>query len=264
MTTLPNNCTSNSNSINTFTKDIEMAKQIQGSRKDPLAKTSWIAGLICVVAGVLGLLAIGIGGCSMASGLGLIGAVVAAVVVAVGLCCLVSALCLQVEKSQWWQKEFKSWIEQKSQFRIVMADMLEANQKLQSEVEFLSKGWSDAAAVHKEDVTKYEQVVEKYGEKIMKLYKQTGVLTIEKVNLQKEKKTWLEEKAEMEQKLTTVTDLEAAKQQLEEKVTDLESEKQELREELDKATENLDEMAHEAMEFEKEKHGIKPGRRGSI
>lgn len=55
----------------------------------------------------------------------------------------------------------------------------------------------------------------------------------------------------MEQKLTTVTDLEAAKQQLEEKVTDLESEKQELREELDKAIENLDEMAYEAMEFEK-------------
>ncbi|ROT51998.1 incA family protein [Chlamydia trachomatis] len=264
MTTLPNNCTSNSNSINTFTKDIEMAKQIQGSRKDPLAKTSWIAGLICVVAGVLGLLAIGIGGCSVASGLGLIGAIVAAVVVAVGLCCLASALCLQVEKSQWWQKEFESWIEQKSQFRIVMADMLKANRKLQSEVEFLSKGWSDATAVHKEDVTKYEQVVEEYAEKIMELHEETGVLTIEKINLQKEKKAWLEEKAEMEQKLTTVTDLEAAKQQLEEKVTDLESEKQELREELDKAIENLDEMAHEAMEFEKEKHGIKPGRRGSI
>lgn len=118
--------------------------------------------------------------------------------------------------------------------------------------------------MHKEDVTKYEQVVEEYAEKIMELYEETGVLTIEKINLQKEKKAWLEEKAEMEQKLTTVTDLEAAKQQLEEKVTDLESEKQELREELDKAIENLDEMAYEAMEFEKEKHGIKPGRRGSI
>ena len=89
-------------SITSFTKEIETVKSEQSSRVERVAKALWAVGLVSVMAGVAGLLALGIGGGAMAAGFGLIGTVVAAVVVAVGLCCLVAKGCLSLKRSNWF------------------------------------------------------------------------------------------------------------------------------------------------------------------
>ncbi|QHP83094.1 inclusion membrane protein InaC [Chlamydia suis] len=239
MTTIfPNNCSPES--ITSFTKEIETVKLGQGSKVDRVAKAFWAVGLVSVIAGVTGLLVMGIGGCAMAAGFGLIGAVVAAVVVAIGLCCLVATGCLLLKRSNWYEKEQRLWIESKSRSQVLLADALETNLILQKKVEELSLENKENICSHREDVAKYEQVVQ---DQCMQM-----VTFLE-----------LQRKLSDERKALTKS-LEESSRLLEEQKTEISS----LKEKLSMSEAEKEEMAKEALEFEKMKQGLDSGRRASI
>lgn len=227
-------------SITSFTKEIETVKSEQSSRVERVAKALWAVGLVSVMAGVAGLLTLGIGGGAMAAGFGLIGAVVAAVVVAVGLCCLVAKGCLSLKRSNWFNKEQRLWIESKSRYQDLLAATLETNRLLQKKVEDLSLENEENLELHKEDVAQYEQVLQGQYEHIGKLLELQRTISDEKKSLAK----MLEENSRL----------------LEKRETEMIS----LKEKLLMSETEKDEMADEALEFEKRLLGLDLGRRASI
>lgn len=227
-------------SITSFTKEIETVKSEQSSRVERVAKALWAVGLVSVMAGVAGLLALGIGGGAMAAGFGLIGAVVAAVVVAVGLCCLVAKGCLSLKRSNWFNKEQRLWIESKSRYQALLAATLETNRLLQQKVEDLSLENEENLDLHREDVAQYEQVLQGQYEHIAQLLDLQRTISDEKKSLAK----MLEENSRL----------------LEERETEMIS----LKEKLLMSEEEKDGMADEALEFEKRLLGLDLGRRASI
>lgn len=227
-------------SITSFTKEIETVKSEQSSRVERVAKALWAVGLVSIIAGVAGLLALGIGGGAMAAGFGLIGAVVAAVVVAIGLCCLVAKGCLSLKRSNWFNKEQRLWIESKSRYQDLLAATLETNRLLQKKIEDLSLENEENLELHKEDVAQYEQVLQGQYEHIGKLLELQRTLSDEKKSLAK----MLEENSRL----------------LEERETEMLS----LKEKLLMSESEKDEMADEALEFEKRLLGLDLGRRASI
>lgn len=227
-------------SITSFTKEIETVKSEQSSRVECVAKALWAVGLVSVMAGVAGLLTLGIGGGAMAAGFGLIGAVVAAVVVAIGLCCLVAKGCLSLKRSNWFNKEQRLWIESKSRYQDLLAATLETNRLLQKKVEDLSLENEENLELHREDVAQYEQVLQGQYEHIAKLLDLQRTLSDEKKSLAK----MLEENSRL----------------LEKRETEMIS----LKEKLLMSETEKDEMADEALEFEKRLLGLDLGRRASI
>lgn len=227
-------------SITSFTKEIETVKSEQSSRVERVAKALWAVGLVSVMAGVAGLLTLGIGGGAMAAGFGLIGAVVAAVVVAVGLCCLVAKGCLSLKRSNWFNKEQRLWIESKSRYQDLLAATLETNRLLQKKVLDLSLENEENLELHKEDVAQYEQVLQGQYEHIGKLLELQRTISDEKKSLAK----MLEENSRL----------------LEKRETEMIS----LKEKLLMSETEKDEMADEALEFEKRLLGLDLGRRASI
>ena len=227
-------------SITSFTKEIETVKSEQSSRVERVAKALWAVGLVSVMAGVAGLLALGIGGGAMAAGFGLIGTVVAAVVVAVGLCCLVAKGCLSLKRSNWFNKEQRLWIESKSRYKDLLAATLETNLLLQQKVEDLSLENEENLELHKEDVAQYEQVLQGQYEHIGKLLELQRTISDEKKSLAK----MLEENSRL----------------LEKRETEMLS----LKEQLLMSESEKEEMAQEALEFEKRLLGLDLGRRASI
>lgn len=227
-------------SITSFTKEIETVKSEQSSRVERVAKALWAVGLVSVMAGVAGLLALGIGGGAMAAGFGLIGTVVAAVVVAVGLCCLVAKGCLSLKRSNWFAKEQRLWIESKSRYEDLLAATLETNRLLQKKVEDLSLENEENLELHKEDVAQYEQVLQGQYEHIGKLLELQRTISDEKKSLAK----MLEENSRL----------------LEKRETEMLS----LKEQLLMSESEKEEMAQEALEFEKRLLGLDLGRRASI
>lgn len=227
-------------SITSFTKEIETVKSEQSSRVERVAKALWAVGLVSVMAGVAGLLTLGIGGGAMAAGFGLIGAVVAAVVVAIGLCCLVAKGCLSLKRSNWFNKEQRLWIESKSRYQDLLAATLETNRLLQQKVEDLSLENEENLELHREDVAQYEQVLQGQYEHIAKLLDLQRTLSDEKKSLAK----MLEENSRL----------------LEKRETEMIS----LKEKLLMSETEKDEMADEALEFEKRLLGLDLGRRASI
>lgn len=227
-------------SITSFTKEIETVKSEQSSRVERVAKALWAVGLVSVMAGVAGLLTLGIGGGAMAAGFGLIGTVVAAVVVAVGLCCLVAKGCLSLKRSNWFDKEQRLWIEAKSRSQALLADALETNRLLQQKVEDLSLENEENLELHKEDVAQYEQVLQGQYEHIARLLDLQRTISDEKKSLAK----MLEESSHL----------------LEEAKTEIKS----LKEQLSMSESEKEEMAQEALEFEKMQLGLDFGRRASI
>ena len=227
-------------SITSFTKEIETVKSEQSSRVERVAKALWAVGLVSVMAGVAGLLALGIGGGAMAAGFGLIGTVVAAVVVAVGLCCLVAKGCLSLKRSNWFAKEQRLWIESKSRYEDLLAATLETNRLLQQKVEDLSLENEENLELHKEDVAQYEQVLQGQYEHIGKLLELQRTISDEKKSLAK----MLEENSRL----------------LEKRETEMLS----LKEQLLMSESEKEEMAQEALEFEKRLLGLDLGRRASI
>ena len=227
-------------SITSFTKEIETVKSEQSSRVERVAKALWAVGLVSVMAGVAGLLALGIGGGAMAAGFGLIGTVVAAVVVAVGLCCLVAKGCLSLKRSNWFNKEQRLWIESKSRYQDLLASTLETNRLLQKKVEDLSLENEENLELHKEDVAQYEQVLQGQYEHIGKLLELQRTISDEKKSLAK----MLEENSRL----------------LEKRETEMLS----LKEQLLMSESEKEEMAQEALEFEKRLLGLDLGRRASI
>ncbi|MDY4960250.1 MAG: hypothetical protein SO086_00470 [Chlamydia suis] len=227
-------------SITSFTKEIETVKSEQSSRVERVAKALWAVGLVSVMAGVAGLLTLGIGGGAMAAGFGLIGAVVAAVVVAIGLCCLVAKGCLSLKRSNWFNKEQRLWIESKSRYQDLLAATLETNRLLQTKVEDLSLENEENLELHKEDVAQYEQVLQGQYEHIGKLLELQRTISDEKKSLAK----MLEENSRL----------------LEKRETEMLS----LKEQLLMSETEKDEMADEALEFEKRLLGLDLGRRASI
>lgn len=234
----PNNCSPES--ITSFTKEIETVKSEQGSKVERVAKALWAVGLVSVIAGVAGLLVMGISGCAMAAGFGLIGAVVAAVVVAVGLCCLVAKGCLSLKRSNWFDKEQRLWIESKSKSQTLLEEALETNRLLQQKVEDLSLENEENLDLHKEDVAQYEQVLQGQYEHIANLLDLQRQVSDEKKSL-----------ANM---------LEESSRLLEEAKTEIES----LKAQLSMSESEKEEMAQEALEFEKMQLGLDLGRRASI
>ena len=227
-------------SITSFTKEIETVKSEQSSKVERVAKALWAVGLVSVMAGVAGLLALGIGGGAMAAGFGLIGTVVAAVVVAVGLCCLVAKGCLSLKRSNWFNKEQRLWIESKSRYQDLLAATLETNRLLQKKVEDLSLENEENLELHKEDVAQYEQVLQGQYEHIGKLLELQRTISDEKKSLAK----MLEENSRL----------------LEKRETEMLS----LKEQLLMSEEEKDGMADEVLELEKAQRGIESGRRASI
>ena len=227
-------------SITSFTKEIETVKSEQSSKVERVAKALWAVGLVSVMAGVAGLLALGIGGGAMAAGFGLIGTVVAAVVVAVGLCCLVAKGCLSLKRSNWFNKEQRLWIESKSRYQDLLAATLETNRLLQQKVEDLSLENEENLELHKEDVAQYEQVLQGQYEHIGKLLELQRTISDEKKSLAK----MLEENSRL----------------LEKRETEMLS----LKEQLLMSEEEKDGMADEVLELEKAQRGIESGRRASI
>lgn len=227
-------------SITSFTKEIETVKSEQSSRVERVAKALWAVGLVSIIAGVAGLLTLGIGGGAMAAGFGLIGTVVAAVVVAVGLCCLVAKGCLSLKRSNWFNKEQRLWIESKSRYQDLLAATLETNRLLQKKVEDLSLENEENLELHKEDVAQYEQVLQGQYEHIGKLLELQRTISDEKKSLAK----MLEENSRL----------------LEKRETEMLS----LKEQLLMSEEEKDGMADEALEFEKRLLGLDLGRRASI
>lgn len=227
-------------SITSFTKEIETVKSEQSSRVERVAKALWAVGLVSIIAGVAGLLTLGIGGCAMAAGFGLIGTVVAAVVVAVGLCCLVAKGCLSLKRSNWFNKEQRLWIESKSRYQDLLAATLETNRLLQKKVEDLSLENEENLELHKEDVAQYEQVLQGQYEHIGKLLELQRTISDEKKSLAK----MLEENSRL----------------LEKRETEMLS----LKEQLLMSESEKEEMAQEALEFEKRLLGLDLGRRASI
>lgn len=227
-------------SITSFTKEIETVKSEQSSRVERVAKALWAVGLVSVMAGVAGLLTLGIGGGAMAAGFGLIGTVVAAVVVAIGLCCLVAKGCLSLKRSNWFNKEQRLWIESKSRYQALLAATLETNRLLQKKVEDLSLENEENLELHREDVAQYEQVLQGQYEHIAKLLDLQRTLSDEKKSLAK----MLEENSRL----------------LEKRETEMIS----LKEKLLMSETEKDEMADEALEFEKRLLGLDLGRRASI
>lgn len=227
-------------SITSFTKEIETVKSEQSSKVERVAKALWAVGLVSIMAGVAGLLALGIGGGAMAAGFGLIGAVVAAVVVAIGLCCLVAKGCLSLKRSNWFNKEQRLWIESKSRYQDLLAATLETNRLLQQKVEDLSLENEENLELHKEDVAQYEQVLQGQYEHIAKLLELQRTISDEKKSLAKmlEENSRLLEKREMEMLS--------------------------LKEQLLMSEEEKDGMADEVLELEKMQRGIESGRRASI
>lgn len=227
-------------SITSFTKEIETVKSEQSSTVERVAKALWAVGLVSIIAGVAGLLTLGIGGGAMAAGFGLIGAVVAAVVVAVGLCCLVAKGCLSLKRSNWFAKEQRLWIESKSRYQDLLAATLETNRLLQNKVEDLSLENEENLELHKEDVAQYEQVLQGQYERIGKLLELQRTISDEKKSLAKmlEENSRLLEKREMEMLS--------------------------LKEQLLMSEEEKDGMADEVLELEKMQRGIESGRRASI
>ncbi len=227
-------------SITSFTKEIETVKSEQSSTVERVAKALWAVGLVSIIAGVAGLLALGIGGGAMAAGFGLIGAVVAAVVVAIGLCCLVAKGCLSLKRSDWFNKEQRLWIESKSRYQDLLAATLETNRLLQKKVEDLSLENEENLDLHREDVAQYEQVLQGQYEHIAKLLDLQRTISDEKKSLAKmlEENSRLLEKREMEMLS--------------------------LKEQLLMSEEEKDGMADEALEFEKRLLGLDLGRRASI
>lgn len=234
----PNNCSPES--ITSFTKEIETVKSEQSSKVERVAKALWAVGLVSVIAGVAGLLALGIGGGAMAAGFGLIGAVVAAVVVAVGLCCLVAKGCLSLKRSNWFDKEQRLWIESKSKSQTLLEEALETNRLLQQKIEDLSLENEENLDLHKEDVAQYEQVLQGQYDHIARLLDLQRTISDEKKSLAK----MLEESSHL----------------LEEAKTEIKS----LKEQLSMSEEEKAEMAQEALEFEKMQLGLEFGRRASI
>ncbi|WP_080128594.1 inclusion membrane protein InaC [Chlamydia suis] len=227
-------------SITSFTKEIETVKSEQSSRVERVAKALWAVGLVSIIAGVAGLLTLGIGGGAMAAGFGLIGTVVAAVVVAIGLCCLVAKGCLSLKRSNWFNKEQRLWIESKSRYQALLAATLETNRLLQKKVEDLSLENEENLELHREDVAQYEQVLQGQYEHIAKLLDLQRTISDEKKSLAK----MLEENSRL----------------LEERETEMIS----LKEKLLMSESEKDEMADEALEFEKRLLGLDLGRRASI
>ncbi|MDD7385838.1 MAG: hypothetical protein PUG20_02400 [Chlamydia suis] len=227
-------------SITSFTKEIETVKSEQSSRVERVAKALWAVGLVSVMAGVAGLLTLGIGGGAMAAGFGLIGTVVAAVVVAIGLCCLVAKGCLSLKRSNWFNKEQRLWIESKSRYQDLLAATLETNRLLQNKVEDLSLENEENLELHKEDVAQYEQVLQGQYEHIGKLLELQRTISDEKKSLAK----MLEENSRL----------------LEKRETEMLS----LKEQLLMSEEEKDGMADEVLELEKMQRGIESGRRASI
>lgn len=227
-------------SITSFTKEIETVKSEQSSRVERVAKALWAVGLVSVMAGVAGLLTLGIGGGAMAAGFGLIGTVVAAVVVAIGLCCLVAKGCLSLKRSNWFNKEQRLWIESKSRYQALLAATLETNRLLQKKVADLSLENEENLELHREDVAQYEQVLQGQYEHIAKLLDLQRTLSDEKKSLAK----MLEENSRL----------------LEKRETEMIS----LKEKLLMSETEKDEMADEALEFEKRLLGLDLGRRASI
>lgn len=227
-------------SITSFTKEIETVKSEQSSTVERVAKALWAVGLVSIIAGVAGLLALGIGGGAMAAGFGLIGTVVAAVVVAVGLCCLVAKGCLSLKRSNWFNKEQRLWIESKSRYQDLLAATLETNRLLQKKIEDLSLENEENLELHKEDVAQYEQVLQGQYEHIGKLLELQRTISDEKKSLAK----MLEENSRL----------------LEKRETEMIS----LKEKLLMSETEKDEMADEALEFEKRLLGLDLGRRASI
>lgn len=227
-------------SITSFTKEIETVKSEQSSRVERVAKALWAVGLVSVMAGVAGLLTLGIGGGAMAAGFGLIGTVVAAVVVAIGLCCLVAKGCLSLKRSNWFNKEQRLWIESKSRYQALLAATLETNRLLQKKVKDLSLENEENLELHREDVAQYEQVLQGQYEHIAQLLDLQRTLSDEKKSLAK----MLEENSRL----------------LEKRETEMIS----LKEKLLMSETEKDEMADEALEFEKRLLGLDLGRRASI
>lgn len=227
-------------SITSFTKEIETVKSEQSSKVERVAKALWAVGLVSIIAGVAGLLTLGIGGGAMAAGFGLIGTVVAAVVVAVGLCCLVAKGCLSLKRSNWFNKEQRLWIESKSRYQDLLAATLETNRLLQQKVEDLSLENEENLELHKEDVAQYEQVLQGQYEHIGKLLELQRTISDEKKSLAK----MLEENSRL----------------LEKRETEMLS----LKEQLLMSEEEKDGMADEVLELEKAQRGIESGRRASI
>lgn len=227
-------------SITSFTKEIETVKSEQSSTVERVAKALWAVGLVSIIAGVAGLLTLGIGGGAMAAGFGLIGAVVAAVVVAIGLCCLVAKGCLSLKRSNWFNKEQRLWIESKSRYQDLLAATLETNRLLQKKVEDLSLENEENLDLHREDVAQYEQVLQGQYEHIAQLLDLQRTISDEKKSLAK----MLEENSRL----------------LEERETEMIS----LKEKLLMSESEKDEMADEALEFEKRLLGLDLGRRASI
>lgn len=227
-------------SITSFTKEIETAKSEQSSRVERVAKALWAVGLVSILAGVAGLLALGIGGGAMAAGFGLIGAVVAAVVVAIGLCCLVAKGCLSLKRSDWFNKEQRLWIESKSKYQAILDETLETNRLLQKKVEDLSLENEENLELHREDVAQYEQVLQGQYEHIARL-----------LDLQKQVS---------EEKKSLAKMLEDSSHLLEEAKAEIES----LKGQLSMSESEKEEMAEEALEFEKRLLGLESGRRASI
>ena len=227
-------------SITSFTKEIETVKSEQSSTVERVAKALWAVGLVSIIAGVAGLLALGIGGGAMAAGFGLIGTVVAAVVVAVGLCCLVAKGCLSLKRSNWFNKEQRLWIESKSRYQDLLAETLETNRLLQRKVEDLSLENEENLELHREDVAQYEQVLQGQYEHIAQLLDLQRTISDEKKSLAK----MLEENSRL----------------LEKRETEMIS----LKEKLLMSESEKEEMADEALEFEKRLLGLDLGRRASI
>ena len=227
-------------SITSFTKEIETVKSEQSSKVERVAKALWAVGLVSIIAGVAGLLTLGIGGGAMAAGFGLIGTVVAAVVVAVGLCCLVAKGCLSLKRSNWFNKEQRLWIESKSRYQDLLAATLETNRLLQKKVEDLSLENEENLELHKEDVAQYEQVLQGQYEHIGKLLELQRTISDEKKSLAK----MLEENSRL----------------LEKRETEMLS----LKEQLLMSEEEKDGMADVVLELEKAQRGIESGRRASI
>lgn len=234
----PNNCSPES--ITSFTKEIETVKSEQSSKVHRVAKALWAVGLVSVIAGVAGLLVMGISGCAMAAGFGLLGAVVAAVVVAVGLCCLVAKGCLSLKRSNWFDKEQRLWIESKSKSQTLLADVLETNLHLQKTIEDLSLENEENLELHTEDVARYEDILQGNYEQITELLEQQKKLTDEKNTLTKK----------LAESSSLLKDAKA-------KISSLE-------EQLSMSEEEKEGMAEEALEVEKMKLGLELGRRASI
>ncbi|MBQ8498541.1 hypothetical protein [Chlamydia sp.] len=175
---------------------VEVEKGLEGRdskniNNNFLSKVSSVTGIICILAGVLGILSFALAGSSLAAGAGVVVAIISAVVIAVGLGCLILADCFYKKVVARLQLSFQDRLEkQREDYKKQIAEEKEKTSSILEQ-------WKEASAVYDEDIRGYEKVVEENSREITDLRKRQNALLADK-------KLLLTEKRELEDKVRTL------------------------------------------------------------